>query len=196
MNQQQPNDDCDRPPIVVAVLDHDECRVGTSVQYDDALTLWAVMSEDPANWDEAAAYWARYRCPVVCEFADGLPIRVSDRAEILAAINGHGNWIAVDLAQKRIACGVDVQPLGRSATLALNTDEKGNQHCPLPFHLPLWWELHESAEPEMVALPRESEIQIPRTDRSFLFGFAMIEDLAERILQVVRDGRLPERIRG
>ncbi|TWU02905.1 hypothetical protein [Stieleria varia] len=195
MNQQY-IDDFGRPPIVVAVLDHDECRVGRSVQYDDALTLWAVMSEDPANWDEVAAYWARYRCPVVCEFVDALPIRVSDRTEALAAINGHGNWIAIDLVQKRIFCGKDVQPLGRVATLAMVTDEKGNQHCPLPFRLPPWWELNESAATETVAMPREREIQIPQTDRLFLFGLPMIEDLAERILQVAREGRLPDEIRG
>lgn len=196
MNQHQPIDDSEHPPVVVAVLDHDECRVGASVPCDDALTLWAVMSEDPANWDEVAAYWARYRCPVVCEFVDALPIRVSDRAETLAAIELHGNWIAIDLVQKRISCGKDIEPLGRDAILAIVTDEKGNQHCPLPFRLPPWWELNESAAPETVATPRETEIQVPQTDRSFLFGLPMIEDLAERILQVAGEGRLPDEIRG
>ena len=146
MDRSELNDEKEPPPIAVAVLDHCECRLGAAVEYDAALTLWATMSEDPSTWDEVAGYWARYRCPTfrdsgVCEFVDGLPIQLCDREEAMAAIEGHGNWLAIDLIQKRIVTGVEVQPLGRKATLALVTDENGKQHCPLPFRLPPWWEL-------------------------------------------------------
>ncbi len=191
MNRSESNAPNETPPIVVAVLERDQCRLGTAVEYDAALTLWATMSEDPATWDEIAGYWARYRCPAVSEFVDVLPIAICDPREALSAIEGHGNWIVIDLLQKRIFTGVDVQPLGRHATLALVTDEKGMQHCPLPFRLPPWWELHEAATTNRVSKLRESETHIPRTDRSFLFGSPMIEDLAGRIMRVVCEDGLP-----
>jgi len=194
VNESESNPANEPPPIVVAVIDPNQCRLGTAVDYDAAMTLWATMSEDPANWDEVAGYWPRYCCPAVCEFVDGLPIGPCDREQVFTALDGHGNWLAIDLIQKRIFTGSDVQPLGREATLALVTDEKGKQHCPLPFRLPPWWELHEAATANVVLMRRQSEILIPRTDRPFLFGSRMIEDLAGRILQVVADNRLPDEV--
>lgn len=191
MNNFELNDEKKPMPIMVVVLDRGGCRLGTAVEFDAALTLWATMSEDPSTWDEVAGYWARYRCPAVCEFVDGLPIRFCDRKEAMSAIEGHGNWLAIDLIQKRIVTGLNVQPLGREATLALVTDEKGKQHCPLPFRLPPWWELHEAASTTAVYIEREGPLEIPRTDRPFLFGSPMIEDFAKRILQVAIEGRLP-----
>ncbi|QDT05045.1 hypothetical protein K227x_34430 [Rubripirellula lacrimiformis] len=201
MGHSDPVDGTEPLPIVVVVFEHDASRLGAAVEYDAALTLWATMSEDPANWDEVAGYWPRYRClpgpdavlfnSGVCEFLDGLPIQPCDRDQAIAAIEGHGNWFAIDLVQKRIVTGSDMQPLGRQATLALATDEKGKQRCPLPFALPDWWELHEAAEASLVSLPRETEIQIPRCDREVLFGLPMISDLASRILKVVGAGRMP-----
>ena len=76
--------------------------------------------------------------------------------------------------------------------MALVTDEKGNQHCPLPFRLPPWWELFEQAEPELVLTKRMTAIHVPRTNRTFLSGEPMIRYFAERILRVVDDGRLPD----
>jgi len=165
MNHSELDAENEPPPIVVAVMDRNQCRLGTAVDYDSAMTLWATLSEDPANGDEVAGYWARYRCPAVCEFVDGLPIHECEREDALAAIQGHGNWIAIDLIQKRLVAGTDVQPLGRKATLAMVTDEKGKQHCPLPFRLPPWWELHESATADVVSTRRESEIPVPRSER-------------------------------
>ena len=185
-------DENERSPMVVAVLDRGECRLGAAVECDAALTLWATMSEDPATWDEVVAYWARYRCPVVSEFADVLQIEIVHHDNARAAMEGHGNWIAFDLLQKRVITGCEVQQLGREATLALVTDEKGNQHCPLPFRLPPWWELLEHAEPELVLTNRVTAMVVPRTNRTFLSGEPMVRYFAERILRVVDDGRLPD----
>jgi len=192
MDYAEYNDDSESHPTTVAVLDRDGYRIGTVVNYDAALTIWATMSEDPSGWDEVAGYWSRYRCPVVCEFVDGLPIEICSREELFAAIEGHGNWIAIDLIQKRVITGEVIEFLGREATLVLVTDEQGNQHCPLPIRLPPWWELHEQTSSAKVAEKRESEIRIPRTNRSLLFGSQMIQDLAKRIERVVSEGRLPD----
>ncbi|WDQ14952.1 hypothetical protein [Rhodopirellula sp. P2] len=185
------NDDPETPPITVVVVDHDEWLLGTAVPYDAALTIWATMSEDPANWDEVADHWRRYRCPSVCEFVDGLAIQTGGREESLKAIQGHSNWLAIDMVQKRIMVGDGVQSLGRKATLAMDGEEEGGQCCPLPFCIPPWWELHESAASDVVAKPRESEMVIPRTDRAFLYGSPMLETFATRILEAGCDGRLP-----
>lgn len=185
-------DENERSTMVVVVLDRGECRLGAAVECDAALTLWATMSEDPATWDEVVAYWPRYRCPVVSEFADALPMEIVHPDKAQAAMEGHGHWIAFDLLQKRVITGCEVEQLGREATLALVTDEKGNQHCPLPFRLPPWWELFEQAEPELVLTKRMTAIQVPRTNRTFLSGEPMIRYFAERILRVVDDGRLPD----
>lgn len=186
------SDDSESPPMVVVILDCDHCRLGTAVDYDAALTLWASLSEDPANWSEVAGYWSRYRSPTVCEFVDGLPLQCCAREVALAAINGHDNWLTIDLVQKRIAVGPGVQELGRHATLALPAGEDASRPCPLPFRLPPWWELHEAATASTVSTKRESEIQIPSTNRKWLFGSPMLEDFARRIFQVVSDGRLPD----
>ncbi len=186
------DDENERSPMVVVVLDRGECRLGAAVEYDAALTLWATMSEDPATWDEVVAYWPRYRCPVVSEFADALPIEIVRLDKAQAAMEGHGNWIVFDLLQKRVITGCEVQQLGREATLALVMDEKGNQHCPLPFRLPPWWELFEHAEPELVLTNRMTAIHVPRTNRTFLSGEPMVRYFAERILRVFDDGRLPD----
>ncbi|MCO8123547.1 hypothetical protein NHH03_17510 [Stieleria sp. TO1_6] len=192
MNQSEANDQSQPMPMIVVVLDGEQTWLGTAVDDDAALTLWATMSEDPANWDEVAAYWPRYRCPGVCEFLDGLPFRPCDRCDALQAVDGHGRWLAIDLTQKRVIAGVGLETVGRDATLAIVTDENGNRHCPLPIHLPPWWELHESASAEIVKTQRENEVQIPRTNRTVLFGSAMVDGLASRILQVVAEGRLPK----
>jgi len=192
MDYAQYDEDSEPEPTVVAVLDRDGYRLGTAVDYDAALTIWATMSEDPSGWDEVAGYWARYRCPAACEFVDGLPIWTSSRDELFAAIEGHGNWIAIDLIQKRIITGEVIALMGREATLALVTDEKGNQHCPLPIRLAPWWELHEKTTSSKVAEKRESEIRIPRTNRSLLFGSPMIQDIATQIGRVVAEGRFPD----
>ncbi len=178
-------------PIVVVILDHDVCRLGTAVDYDEALTLWATMSEDPANWSEVAGYWPRYRAPTGCEFVDGLTLQFCARDVALASIEGHGNWLTIDLIQKRIFVGPNVQELGRDATLALPAAENTKRGCPLPFRLPPWWELRESATADLAFTKRESEIRVPRTNRELLFGASMIDDLTRRLFQVTADGRLP-----
>lgn len=181
--------EAERLPVVV--IGPDGCRIGRAVEYDSAVTLWATTSEDPHNWDEIAAYWPRYRSPATCEFADALPIAPCTQTTAVNALRQCDDWLVLDLVDKRVFTGRCIQPLGREATLAMVTDEKGNQHCPLPFRLPPWWELHEQVDANCVTQPRQSEIRVPRTNRDVLFGAAMIEDLATRILTVIQSDRLP-----
>ena len=54
--------------VIVAVIEQDGCRLDMSCDEDSAVTLMAVVSEDPANWADIVAYWPRYRTPQVPEF--------------------------------------------------------------------------------------------------------------------------------
>jgi hypothetical protein len=55
--------------------------------------------------------------------------------------------------------------------------------------LPPWWELNEQAAIDAVDDPRKQPIRRPQPNRAVLFGQPMIDDLAQRILQVSSSGR-------
>lgn len=177
-------------PIVVVVIDASGCRLGPAVEEDDAYVLWATMSEDPANWDELASYWPRYRCPGVCEFLDGLAIGQCDRVTAMAAINGHENWLVFDLVQKRLFTGDAIDRLDRDATLTVTSDRAEKGQGVLPFHLAPWWELHQGSSPSSITSIRESELSIPRTNRHVLFGQPMIQYFANALQQFVIEGQI------
>ena len=184
-------------PVVVVLLDERSCRLAASLDADSAVTLIAVASEDPSSWDEIVSYWPRYRTPEMSEFADGLPLQEVDWATAIGAIDSideKESWCVIDLVQKRICTGRDVMKVDRDAVFAMVTDEKGNQHCPMSVHLPPWWELKEQVEPYVVKKPRDMPIVVPRTNREFLYGSAMIDYLASRIISVAGDGLLPREL--
>ncbi len=171
--------------VIVAVIEQDGCHLGTSCDEDSAVTLLAVVSEDPASWADIAAYWPRYRTPQVPEFADGLAIHSADLAEVRAAIGQHESWVVIDLVQKRVMTGRDFDLIGRDQAFTM-VDESGKQHYPLSVHLPPWWELNEQMEANAVDRKRERAWSVPRVNREVLFGEAMVDDLAKRILGVVQ----------
>ena len=176
----------ERDKVVVGVLEKDGYRLGMSCDEDSAVTLIAVVSEDPASWADIAAYWPRYRTSQVPEFADGLPIQPADFSDVLAAIDHHESWLVIDLIQKRIMTGRELDLIGRDQAFAMVVDESGKQHCPLSVHLPPWWELTEQTVPNAVKQNRERAWSIPKVNRKVLFGEAMIDDLAARMLRVVQ----------
>jgi hypothetical protein len=156
------------------------------------LTIWAVMSEDPATWAEVGDYWPRYRTPLVGEFLENLPLRQCELQQSVSAISGQTHWLAFDLVGKRVFSGKETMAVGRDGLLSISSKDHGSQRHLLPIHLPPWWELHESVNPSRLLVPRESPIVIPHTDRHMLFGSPMLEDLAGRMIHVAIDGRLPE----
>jgi len=184
-------------PVVVVLLDERSCRLAASLDADSAVTLIAIASEDPSSWDEIVSYWPRYRTPEMSEFADGLPLQVVDRAtaiDAIDAIDEKESWCVIDLVQKRICTGRNVMKVDRDAVFAMVTDEKGNQHCPMSVHLPPWWELNEQVEPFVVKRPRDTPIVVPRTNREVLYGSAMIDYFASRIIRIAGDGLLPKEL--
>jgi len=173
------------PAFVVAIVEEDGCRLGVSLGEEEALTLVAVASEDPTCWDDVVAYWPRYRTPPVPEFADSLALEHVDFATARGTLDRHVPWVVIDLVRRRIITGPEMEPIGRDQAFALVVEESGDQHCPLSIHLPPWWELFEQTDPSVIDRVRETPLAVPRVNREVLFGAAMIEDLARRILDIV-----------
>ena len=164
--------------VIVAVIEQDGCRLGTSCDEDSAVTLIAVVSEDPVNWVDIAAYWPRYRTPQVPAFGDGLAIEPAEFSEVLAAIEQHESWVVIDLVQKRVMTGRHFDLVGRNQAFAMVVDESGKQHCPMSVHMPPWWELNEQTDANAVDRKRDRAWSVPRVNREVLFGEAMVDDLA------------------
>ena len=174
--------------VVVVIVAEDGCRLGISLCEEEALTLVAVASEDPRCWDDMVAYWPRYRTPPVPEFADSLALERVDFATARGTLDLHRSWVVIDLVRKRIITGPGMVPIGRDQAFAMVVEESGEQHWPLSIHLPPWWEMFEQTEPSALERPRETPISVPRVNREVLFGTALIEDLARRILDIVESG--------
>jgi hypothetical protein len=203
--------------ITVFVRDAETCRVCHGLKFETGLTLLAVMSEDPGNWDELASYWPRYRSPVVPDFLDGLFLDLGAESEsrleqAVESMGVRGDWIYFDLTGKRIFAGREIDRLGGVCGWTISDDERDQpeqaavaadddqherglsrekQEYYLAVHLPPWWELHESADASHVLAERVSPIEIPHAERTVLYGRPMLEDLAARMIRISTEGRLP-----
>ncbi|MBS0264619.1 MAG: hypothetical protein JSS02_21975 [Planctomycetes bacterium] len=177
--------------VVVVIVAEEGCLCGESFSEDEALTLVAVASEDPACWDDVVACWPRYRTPPVPEFADSLALERVDFVTARATLDRHESWVVIDLVHKRISTGPGMIPIGRDQGFAMVVDESGEQHCPLSVHLPPWWELFEQTDPSAVDRVRETPLAVRRVNREVLFGAPLIADLARRILDIAESAEWP-----
>lgn len=194
VSQEQNQDSVDdSAPVMVVVIEPEQCWIGQAIDYDVGLTLLAIMSEDPACWQDVPKYWPRYRTDSVC---DELPVRQwtkCDEAAAWKAIGDHGNWLLFDLQDKRIITGQENQEFDCDMTLVLRTDDRGKQRDLLPIHLPPWWELHQKTKATDVSRRRTESFKVPRADRELLYGRPLVEYLAGRIIEIALAGRLPDR---
>lgn len=178
---------------VVAILSDDSCQLGARLDSDVALTLIAVASEDPNCWDDVIAWWPRYQTPAVPEFVDGISLATTEIEEAVQVLAEAAAWVLIDIVQKRILIGGDVQPVQRDDAFSMVVDEDGRQHWPLSIHLPPWWELHQPASVDLIRQPREVAIKKPVVNREVLFGDALLRDLANRVLSIFRSERWNEK---
>lgn len=197
----------DDSPIMVVVLEHGQCWIGETINYEVGLTLLAIMSEDPACWQDVAKHWPRYRTSSVCQ---ELPVEQwtgCDEATAWKAIAGHGNWLLLDLQDKRVVTGAENQDFDHDMTLVLRIETqqvatvqsgsqqsgaKIKQHDLLPIHLPPWWELHQKIGAAEVSRRRAESFKVPYADRDVLYGRPLLEDLASRIIEIALTGRTPD----
>ena len=171
--------------VTVVLIDFSCMLIANDLSVDTAQTLIALVSEDPANWAEATSIWPRYQTRAVCESIDSLPFEATDRDLAMKALEESEAWVAIDFPNKRVFSGGLFLPIERDVVFAMEVDDLGDYHCPLSIHLPPWWELHVSATPDAVNQPRQSPINKPIVDRDVLYGDALLEDIAARVLAVV-----------
>ncbi len=170
----------------VVVLEHSRWLLADVLDVDTAMTLIALVSEDPADWTEAMDGWPRYCTPAVAEFASGVPMEETDRESVTETLRSSEAWVAIDFRSKRLLTGGNFQEVGRDATFAMVVDESGKQQFPMSVHLPPWWELHELVTADELDQPRQSPIDKPVVNREILFGDVMLMELATRVLETIK----------
>lgn len=169
----------------MVVIDASGTRLAERLDSDTALTLLGLMSEDPSDWEEALDCWPRYRSPVVCEFPSSLPLSKVALATALSALEANDQWIVLDLVQKRVLTAPTMTLIGRDPAYDMCAAGEEQPCCPLFIHLPPWWELLEQVPVGAVSAVRTSPIDKPHVDRNVLYGDALLNDLAKRILAAV-----------
>ena len=70
----------------IVVIESSRWLMASAVDIDTATTLIALVSDDPASWDEAMSVWPRYRTPAVCEFVSSVPLEECDRDEAMKVL--------------------------------------------------------------------------------------------------------------
>ncbi len=190
VNQQQDEDALDDSvPVMVVVIEPQQCWIGPEIDYCVGLTLLAVMSEDPGQWQDVQKLWARYRTDSVDRHLPVQQWHRCDEAAAWQAIGNHGNWLVFDLRDKRVITGTENQDFDMDMTMGLRKDEQGKHIDLLPIHLPPWWELDQKRDAVDVLHRREQGFRVPRADRQLLYGRPLIEDLASRIIGMALAGR-------
>lgn len=169
----------------VVVLEPTRCLMAESIDSDTAMTVLALLSEDPSSWDEAASVWPRYCSPAVCEFASGVSFAETERESAIEALSVAQAWLVIDFDSGRLFTGGGFHEVGRDAAFAMVVDEEGKQHWPMSVHLPPWWELHENAEVSEICQSRQSPFKRPHVNRDVLYGQAFLADISGRILKAV-----------
>lgn len=171
--------------VTVVVIDPVQYLVATNLDSDTAQTLIALVSEDPANWQQAQSVWPRYRTQAVCEFIDSLPLNATAREAAFAAQESSELWVVIDFVDKRVFTSEKFTPLERHAVFAMHTDDNGDQHWPLSIHLPPWWELHAGSANQAARLPRQTPIDKPFVNRAVLYGEPLLKFIAEETIAAV-----------
>ena len=176
----------EEPEVTAMFLQHEGVSIMKSLDSDTAITLIALLSEDPDDWTEAKGVWPRYRTPAVPEFVDSLPTHSVSLQEGLHEIEAAKSWIVVDFIYKRLLTGGLFMTIEHDNVFAMHVDEVGDHHCPLSIHLPPWWELRTGVSVEMISQERKQPWTKPNVDRTILFGAPLLDHIATNVLQLVQ----------
>lgn len=171
--------------IVAVVIDSELIHVLSPLNEVDALALQGCAAEDPATWSDVALVWPRYRFHEEnAEFADALPVRLAGLDEAISSLEGARAWFALDLVQRRVLTGGDFPRLRLRGEPIDEQDAAASTTV-----LPPWWELRQRVDPKMLSGKRETPLRIPAPRRDVLWGSAMTDFFAERMLAAIRDGQ-------
>lgn len=175
------------PNLAVLVIDSQHTRWAADIDDWNAATLLACISEDPADWSELAAVWPRYQAGPSAEFADALPLAVTEHDAAVERLPLDECWMVLDLQQQRVFSSPAYGEIRRDGCFGIESDE-GRSSNGLPaevqmsIHLPPWWEIHNAATPAQVRHSRETAVRRPRPRRDVLWGPPLARGLAERML--------------
>ena len=176
----------DNDSSTLVVLDSTGCLIAEAIDNDTALTILALISDDPSTWEEALSVWPRYRSPSVCEYPSSLPLEDRELQGVAATLSRADAWAVIDFENKRVFTGGLFPELGRDVTLKMTDDEDDNDACSVSIHLPPWWEFHENVEVNSLNQARVSQITKPKVNREILYGKAFLADISSRILSIAR----------
>ncbi len=169
-------------PITAVVMDHDGIRFVSPLVDVDASALRGCCAEDPANWNDIALIWPRYKYhPENTEFADGLPFREMSLDQAIIALTDVDSWYAIDLVGRRLFTGGQLPRLHVRGTPAAEDAEV--------TVLPPWWELHQHVDALALRSERTVPATIPNPHRDVLWGTAMTRFFAEQMILAIRDGK-------
>ena len=99
--------------VSVSIIDPARCLLASNLDADTTMTLIALVSEDPADWEEAMSVWDRYRTPAVCEFISSLPFEATNREDVIQVCQSSEAWVVIDFINKRVCTGGSFMPVGR-----------------------------------------------------------------------------------
>ncbi|MCY3004797.1 MAG: hypothetical protein NTV29_02345 [Planctomycetota bacterium] len=176
--------DQENQDITLAVLDSASSWIAESLDEDTVLTIIALISEDPTNWQEALSVWPRYRSSAVCESTGDLPMEQTDRASVLETIRTAESWVVIDFENKRLSTGGQFEAIDRDSEFLLDQADDSDFTGELYIHLPPWWDLQSGARFESLHEVRQTPIQRPMVDREILYGQAFLTFVASRALEV------------
>lgn len=169
------------PNVTVVVRDQERLVALRGMDDWDSLTIIAAASADPRSWRELGYSWLRYRPDEPWEalaWDDVDPAEVGER------------WLLLDLARLRLVSDdSDLIPAERGGYQEFEGTWTPEMRT-VRFNLPPDWEVatEESLEDALLPLPIPSE---PLDFRGVLFGRALTDFFARRMLALVADGSAP-----
>ena len=160
--------DQENQDITLAVLDSANAWIAESLDENTVLTIIALISEDPTNWQEALSVWPRYRSSAVCESTSELPFEEIEPEAVRESIEAAAGWVVIDFTRKRLSTGGDFEAIDRDAAFRLEQADDSDFTGHLSIHLPPWWELVSDTAPANLFQARQSPIPRPIVDREIL----------------------------
>lgn len=179
--------------LAVVIVDRHQTRWSPEIDDWNAATLLACTSEDPADWSEIAAVWPRYAAGPSAEFADSLPLAVGELDSVLSHLCPDEGWLVLDLQHCRIFSSSGYGDVQRDGCFGMGPDNGFGPKLRMGVHVPPWWEIHNEAQPQDVSQPRNSKICRPSPRRDVLWGPALADGLAERLLVLYRSDEWKQR---
>jgi hypothetical protein len=176
--------DQENQDITLAVLDSANAWIAESLDENTVLTIIALISEDPTNWQEALSVWPRYRSSAVCESTSELPFEEIEPEAVLGSIQAAAAWVFIDFTRKRLSTGGQFEAIDRDAEFCLEQADDSDFTGNLTIHLPPWWDLVSDAAPVSLLEARPIPIARPIVDREILYGDAFLTFVAKRALEV------------